>query len=106
MRAEGNTYHIDCFRCTACSRQFIAGDFIALRQKQLYCREDNDILERNLLASQIDEENLACSGGNNPHKLQSLNKRNSIVHGKVPVYLTHTQCQTLLFFQARRVYIL
>lgn len=49
MKAAKNMYHIDCFRCVACSRQLMPGDNFALRDNGLFCLEDNEILDRNSL---------------------------------------------------------
>ncbi|XP_078388434.1 insulin gene enhancer protein isl-2a isoform X1 [Cetorhinus maximus] len=46
MRARSRVYHIDCFRCVACSRQLTPGDEFALRDDELFCRADHDVVER------------------------------------------------------------
>ncbi|GAB0203445.1 insulin gene enhancer protein ISL-1 [Grus japonensis] len=46
MRARTKVYHIECFRCVACSRQLIPGDEFALREDGLFCRADHDVMER------------------------------------------------------------
>ncbi|KAK7918576.1 hypothetical protein WMY93_009860 [Mugilogobius chulae] len=46
MRARAQVYHIECFRCVACSRQLIPGDEFALREDGLFCRADHDVVER------------------------------------------------------------
>lgn len=46
MRAREHVYHIDCFRCVACSRQLIPGDEFALRDDGLFCKADHDVVER------------------------------------------------------------
>ena len=47
MRARNKIYHIDCFRCVACSRQLIPGDEFALRDEAgLYCKADHEGVER------------------------------------------------------------
>ncbi|KAJ8304329.1 hypothetical protein KUTeg_017912 [Tegillarca granosa] len=46
MRARGKIYHIDCFRCVACSRQLIPGDEFALRDDGLFCKADHEVVER------------------------------------------------------------
>ena len=38
-------YHIDCFRCVACSRQLIPGDEFALKDDELFCKADHDVFE-------------------------------------------------------------
>lgn len=51
MRARSKVYHIECFRCVACSRQLIPGDEFALREDGLFCRADHDVVERASLVS-------------------------------------------------------
>ncbi|XP_077867686.1 ISL LIM homeobox 1 isoform X1 [Saccoglossus kowalevskii] len=46
MRARNKIFHIDCFRCVACSRQLIPGDEFALRDDGLFCKADHDVVER------------------------------------------------------------
>ncbi|XP_014677144.1 PREDICTED: insulin gene enhancer protein ISL-1-like, partial [Priapulus caudatus] len=46
MRARNKIYHVDCFRCVACSRQLIPGDEFALREDGLFCKADHDVVER------------------------------------------------------------
>lgn len=46
MRARNKIYHIDCFRCVACSRQLVPGDEFALREDGLFCKEDHEIVEK------------------------------------------------------------
>ncbi|XP_067057321.1 insulin gene enhancer protein ISL-1-like isoform X1 [Acropora muricata] len=47
MRAKNQIYHIECFRCLACSRQLVPGDEYVLREPDgLFCKEDNEIVER------------------------------------------------------------
>ena len=46
MRAKSKIYHIDCFRCVACSKQLIPGDEFAIREEELFCKADHDVVER------------------------------------------------------------
>ena len=66
MRARNKIYHIDCFRCVACSRQLVPGDEFALRDDGLFCKADNDIVERsgNNNNSPLDDDNLEDSKDN------------------------------------------
>lgn len=50
MRARAKVYHVECFRCVACSRQLIPGDEFALREDGLFCRADHDVVERASMA--------------------------------------------------------
>lgn len=43
MRAKDNLYHIDCFHCVACRRQLIPGDEFALKDNELFCKEDHEV---------------------------------------------------------------
>ncbi|XP_054587929.1 insulin gene enhancer protein ISL-3 isoform X4 [Nothobranchius furzeri] len=54
MRARGNVYHIECFRCSVCSRQLLPGDEFSLREEELLCRADHSLLlERSPAGSPI-----------------------------------------------------
>uniref|UniRef100_A0A4W6FPA2 ISL LIM homeobox 2 n=1 Tax=Lates calcarifer TaxID=8187 RepID=A0A4W6FPA2_LATCA len=44
MRARDNVYHIECFRCSVCSRQLLPGDEFSLREEELLCRADHSLL--------------------------------------------------------------
>ncbi|XP_006261413.1 insulin gene enhancer protein ISL-2 [Alligator mississippiensis] len=44
MRARDNVYHIECFRCSVCSRQLLPGDEFSLRDHELLCRADHSLL--------------------------------------------------------------
>lgn len=44
MRARDNVYHIECFRCSVCSRQLLPGDEFSLREDELLCRADHSLL--------------------------------------------------------------
>lgn len=46
MRAKNKIYHVECFRCVACSRKLIPGDEFALREDGLFCKEDHQIVEK------------------------------------------------------------
>ncbi|KAM7014883.1 insulin gene enhancer protein isl-2b isoform 3-T4 [Tautogolabrus adspersus] len=54
MRARDNVYHIECFRCSVCSRQLLPGDEFSLREDELLCRADHSLLlERNSAGSPL-----------------------------------------------------
>ncbi|KAA0723290.1 Insulin gene enhancer protein isl-2b [Triplophysa tibetana] len=38
MRARDSVYHIECFRCSVCSRQLLPGDEFSVRDAELLCR--------------------------------------------------------------------
>ncbi|XP_043933401.1 insulin gene enhancer protein ISL-2 [Protopterus annectens] len=44
MRARDKVYHIECFRCSVCSRQLLPGDEFSLRDHELLCRADHSLL--------------------------------------------------------------
>ncbi|CAL4066101.1 unnamed protein product, partial [Meganyctiphanes norvegica] len=46
MRARTKIYHLDCFRCTGCTKQLLPGEEFALREDGLYCRDDFDHFEK------------------------------------------------------------
>uniref|UniRef100_A0A8C2DXJ2 ISL LIM homeobox 2b n=1 Tax=Cyprinus carpio TaxID=7962 RepID=A0A8C2DXJ2_CYPCA len=47
MRARDSVYHIECFRCSVCSRQLLPGDEFSVRDEELLCRADHGLaLER------------------------------------------------------------
>ncbi|CAB4069619.1 ISL1 [Lepeophtheirus salmonis] len=41
MRAKNKIFHLECFRCVACEKQLVPGDEFALRQDELFCKEDH-----------------------------------------------------------------
>ncbi|RWS16306.1 LIM class homeodomain transcription factor: islet subclass-like protein [Dinothrombium tinctorium] len=51
MRARSKIYHVDCFKCIACSKKLITGDEFALRDDGLFCKADHEVLEKNGLHS-------------------------------------------------------
>lgn len=53
MRARNKIYHIECFKCVACSKQLIPGDEFALREDGLFCKADHDVVERNCLVGDV-----------------------------------------------------
>ncbi|CAL1604203.1 unnamed protein product [Knipowitschia caucasica] len=54
MRARDNVYHIECFRCSVCSRQLLPGDEFSLRDEELLCRADHTLLlERSATGSPL-----------------------------------------------------
>lgn len=73
MRARENAYHIECFRCVACSRQLIPGDEFALRDDGLFCKADHDVVER----ASIKDENSDCESSPSSKSVTSLNNNNN-----------------------------
>ncbi|VDI71027.1 insulin gene enhancer protein ISL-1-like isoform X2 [Mytilus edulis] len=74
MRARDNMYHIDCFRCVACSRQLIPGDEFALKEEELFCKADHDVVERaSTKENGADDINIR----NNKNTTENLNNDNN-----------------------------
>lgn len=76
MRAKSKIYHIECFRCCACSRQLVPGDEFALKDgSSLYCKEDHDVMEKSLAPTTphpaSGESNNNTSLSNNNHNSNS-----------------------------------
>lgn len=44
MRARDSVYHVECFRCSVCSRQLLPGDEFSLQEHELLCRADHGLL--------------------------------------------------------------
>ncbi|XP_053128746.1 insulin gene enhancer protein ISL-2 isoform X1 [Hemicordylus capensis] len=63
MRARDNVYHLECFRCSVCSRQLLPGDEFSLRDHELLCRADHSLL--------LDRAGSADSPPRSPGHLQS-----------------------------------
>lgn len=62
MRARGDVYHMECFRCSVCSRHLLPGDEFSLRDGELLCRADHSLLvERASAGSPLSPGNLHSS---------------------------------------------
>ncbi|XP_053695259.1 insulin gene enhancer protein isl-1 [Sabethes cyaneus] len=81
MRAKTKIYHIECFRCSACTRQLNPGDEFALRDGgSLYCKEDHDILEKsthNSLVQGVEPNNNISSNTNQNSSSNNNNNNNN-----------------------------
>ncbi|XP_061534121.1 insulin gene enhancer protein isl-2a isoform X2 [Phycodurus eques] len=44
MRARESVYHMECFRCSVCSRHLLPGDEFSVRDDELLCRADHALL--------------------------------------------------------------
>jgi len=63
MRARDNVYHIECFRCSVCSRQLLPGDEFSVRDDELLCRADHGLaLERGSGGSPLSPGNIRSRG--------------------------------------------
>ena len=78
MKARENSYHIDCFRCVACSRQLIPGDEFALRDDGLFCKADHDVVERASIKDDTSDSESSPSS-----KSININNNNNIVDKNV-----------------------
>lgn len=77
MRAKTKIYHLECFRCTACSRHLIPGDEFALRDgNSLFCKMDNDALDK-LAQSEVDSSGIEFRDGNNQITTNSTGSNNN-----------------------------
>ena len=79
MRAKNKIYHVDCFRCVACSRQLIPGDEFALRDDGLFCKLDHDVVERATHNNNNNNNNnvISSSNGNSPNEDSKNNNFNN-----------------------------
>lgn len=59
MRVKNKIYHMECFRCVACSKQLLRGEEFALRDDGIFCKADHIILEK--AREHYSAENLAVS---------------------------------------------
>ncbi|XP_005995696.1 insulin gene enhancer protein isl-2a isoform X1 [Latimeria chalumnae] len=87
MRARDNVYHIECFRCSVCSRQLLPGDEFSLREHQLLCRADHSLLlERSSTESPLSPSHLQTS--------RSLHLAVDPVSARQPSLRAHVHKQT------------
>ena len=54
MKARSNIYHIECFRCIACSRKLTPGDEFALKDQGPLCKVNLYCIYYNMHLGQID----------------------------------------------------
>nr|CAB3256951.1 isl insulin gene enhancer protein [Phallusia mammillata] len=73
MRARDKIYHIQCFKCVACSRQLIPGDEFALRDDGLFCKADHEVVAAGEMIGRHDPHHLPGfpPGGNGPNGIVS-----------------------------------
>lgn len=81
MRAKTKIFHIDCFRCVACSRQLIPGDEFALRDDGLFCKADHDVVER-ASGPLCDPGSPLSNNNNNNNDSSSVNNNNKKSHSE------------------------
>ncbi|KAL1271432.1 hypothetical protein QQF64_030448 [Cirrhinus molitorella] len=63
MRARDSVYHIECFRCSVCSRQLLPGDEFSVRDEELLCRADHSLaLERGSGSSPLSPGHIQSRG--------------------------------------------
>lgn len=89
MRVRNKIFHQECFRCVVCQSELKPGDEFALRDENLlYCKRDNESLERDTPPSchDLGSPGSACSGGgahygnNNNSNIVNNNNNNSSVN--------------------------
>ncbi|XP_031548525.1 insulin gene enhancer protein isl-1-like isoform X2 [Actinia tenebrosa] len=102
MRARNKIYHIDCFRCVACSRQLVPGDEFALREDGLFCKEDHEIVEKATATAQAthartsnNQRNSQSGGQTNPSQSEGTTKRKPDRPTRVRTVLNEKQLHTL-----------
>ncbi|KAG7473411.1 hypothetical protein MATL_G00095590 [Megalops atlanticus] len=87
MRARENVYHIECFRCSVCSRQLLPGDEFSLRDEELLCRADHSLLmERGSAGSPISPGHI--------HSSRSLHMAADPVSVRQPPHRNHVHKQS------------
>lgn len=86
MRARECIYHLDCFRCMACSRQLVPGDEFALRDDGLYCKADFEVVERGnnnndseIVMDNVDEQDVDSDNSSSTAVGQNSTSNNSNV---------------------------
>lgn len=84
MRARECIYHLDCFRCMACSRQLVPGDEFALRDDGLYCKADFEVVERGnnnndseIVMDNVDEQDVDSDNSSSTAVGQNSTSNNS-----------------------------
>ncbi|KAK3717876.1 hypothetical protein QZH41_014875, partial [Actinostola sp. cb2023] len=102
MRARNKIYHIDCFRCVACSRQLVPGDEFALREDGLFCKEDHEIVEKATATAQAthartnNSQRTTQSGGQvNQTPSEGTTKRKADRPTRIRTVLNEKQLHTL-----------
>ncbi|KAF7491751.1 Rhombotin-1 [Sarcoptes scabiei] len=53
MRARGNVYHLECFKCEACNHRFCVGDRFYLHDNRILCEYD---YEEQMTLNQIHQQ--------------------------------------------------
>uniref|UniRef100_W5NBU8 ISL LIM homeobox 2a n=2 Tax=Lepisosteus oculatus TaxID=7918 RepID=W5NBU8_LEPOC len=87
MRARDTVYHIECFRCSVCSRQLLPGDEFSLRDEELLCRADHSLLvERSSAGSPVSPGHI--------HSTRSLHMAADPVSVRQPQLRTHVHKQS------------
>ncbi|XP_041082856.1 insulin gene enhancer protein ISL-3-like isoform X1 [Polyodon spathula] len=87
MRARDNVYHIECFRCSVCSRQLLPGDEFSLREEELLCRADHSLLlDRSSAGSPLSPGHM--------HSNRSLHMTADPVSARQPSLRSHVHKQT------------
>ncbi|KAL7867932.1 hypothetical protein SRHO_G00093160 [Serrasalmus rhombeus] len=87
MRARENVYHMECFRCSVCSRHLLPGDEFSLREEELLCRADHGLLlERGAAGSPLSPANI--------HSARALHMPAEPVPVRQPPHRNHVHKQS------------
>jgi len=87
MRAKTKVYHMECFRCNACSRQLIPGDEFALRDDTLLCKQDHDHQPgangvKSKIAAQLQQQSNENNNNNTALADHNTSSTNSLHHNR------------------------
>ncbi|KAF2350828.1 Zinc finger LIM-type [Trinorchestia longiramus] len=102
MRARSKIYHLDCFRCVACSKQLLPGDEFALREDGLYCKQDFDAIEKKANAENNNTTNINHNEVKASDSKPLRKERREGKTTRVRTVLNEKQLQTLSAICARQ----
>ncbi|EDV21175.1 uncharacterized protein TRIADDRAFT_30944 [Trichoplax adhaerens] len=111
MRAKGNPYHIDCFRCHSCMRKLIPGDRYGVDTYILYCKEhylnkmssssNHDTLQSTMADSDWQNSDNTDTKSQSTHaKSKQLTSRKGMKGTRIRTVLNEKQLQTLRSYYA------
>lgn len=63
MRAKHCVFHVDCFRCTYCDHRLVPGEEFALKDDQLFCKNDCEQHSRDAKITSFDQSADAAAFG-------------------------------------------
>jgi hypothetical protein len=85
MRASAKIFHIDCFRCLVCNRQLAPGDEFILRDDDLICKTDSDMISHSKHLATINN-NIMTHGVQSPistSTCQNITNLQNSINGKM-----------------------